>query len=346
MKKQYYWPCFICSIVFVLFWAGCEKQGQLTLRLLSAPIDDPYSELDELRLTVVDKNFQGVAYFVADPKQTSVEVGDIDSKDNHRILITGLKNKEIIATGASRSLNLKSGIESLEIIPFASDKVAVAIPLDFVSVSSNSQVKIDSSPSIVMDNARNLIDGPAVSNSDLRVEMLFAWNSDAIHFLVRVYDDCPDLGAHHICDSADKPDYLALGFNGSGTKNSSYGPGDFWIRIDPGAGHGDDQITLLQSNPSFTDTEKQHLINEEIEIAALIDKGGWWSIEGSVSLSALNRGTITTNDDIGFDLVVFDYDPGQTQPTVFRWSRISKDIITTIEATPPNLMGTLGFGTL
>jgi hypothetical protein len=184
------------------------------------------------------------------------------------------------------------------------------------------------SPSLVLDDTQRVF-GAKAAAADLRVELMLAWGSTQLAFALQVEDDCPALREGlpaGKCGTALAAERIALGFDGADDGGSSYGTGDLWLEIEATG------VAVHRGSASPAQLS--------VMVAPRADLKGW-TVEGTLSLSALGRTQLTGNDRVGFDLVVVDHDPNEPQPTVLRWSGA---LGAWSEPTSPENMCTLGFG--
>lgn len=312
----------------VLFSIACGDEGNLTLRLVRAEFDDPFRDVDTFQVHVLDASSE-VGRFAVDAQEETFDLGLVSS-GLRRVEIFGLSKGTLVSQGKSRLLTLESGVSVEELVPYATQRVTVALPADRGRSANANGVdgSLDdwqASPSLVLEE-RHWVFGPKPSSADLRVELMLAWDAERLHFALRVDDDCPALRegqAAGSCGAATTTERIFLGFDGA-ADGGQFGPGDHWIEL---------KATRLWVRKGDLQPSQISVI-----LAPRPDKGGW-VMEGSLLASALKRQGLDPTKRVGFELMVVDEDPGQAEPTVLRWSGGSHPMDT---PTPPGQMGTIG----
>jgi hypothetical protein len=315
--------------VLLFLAASCgPPEGTLALRLLHAGVEDPYVGLSQLQVRALDRAGGELQQFTTSPSSTA-ELGIVRGQEQ-RFEIRGFKGAQLHARGQTRLLQPQAAVAE-ELVPFSTLAVTAALP---AALAHTGAFKIDgaldewsASPSLVLD-AGYRVAGPSVSSDDLRVEVYLAWAGDYLHIALRVQDDCPALRtgtASSRCAASTGTDRVALGFDGTGDGGDVYGAGDLWVEV----------------RATSVSVVRGQLTSAQFPVvmAVLPDDTGW-VLEGSIALGALGRTALTTQDHVGFDLVIFDEDPEQAEPTVLRWSGYTGPVG---EPTPPKQMRTIGF---
>ena len=312
--------------------AACSAEGELTLHLLRADFDTPFDGVEELQLRLLGADFQERERFSAAAGDESVVLG-VASSGTARLEVHGVGGGKILAGGQSRLLELESGKTLREVIPFATPGVAVALSKSHAIASTitvdGSLDEWQASPSLVLD-ASHRVAGAQVDARDLRAELYLAWSGGELAFGLLVEDDCPSLRVGQpagTCGTAQTPERIFLGFDGD-DDGTGYGVGDLWIEI---------TATSLMVRRGTASQGQLAVV-----VAPRADLQGWRA-EGTLAVSALGRSALAAGDRVGFELVLVDADPGETPPTVLRWSGGTAPAD---QPTPPQAMGTLGFGQL
>lgn len=310
---------------------GCGGDGTLTLRLVGAGCEDPFAGLDQYRVQIFNTTLGAIEQVVVPANKLGAELSQLAPTPGRRVQISGLRGTQLVARGETRVIDFTSGEDLEELIPFSTPQVAVALPQPSAHTRSptpdGSLNEWRSSPSLILDGTM-LAAGDPAPLSDLRAELFLAWEADRLHFALRVLDDCPALRAGQPtgrCAGTERPDRLAIGLDGT-KDGGDYGKGDFWLEIQASA---------------VVARRGQGLTASDIAVAfALLPNGAGWTVEGWLKLSALGRAGLQHQDRIGFDLVLYDEDPGQAVPTTLRWSTGSGS---PDQPTPIGQLGTIGF---
>ncbi|MCA9671038.1 MAG: hypothetical protein KC503_35820 [Myxococcales bacterium] len=317
-------------VAVLIALSGCGS-GELSLKLVPAGFDDPFSNLARIIVTAQDVSFQTVATFNADNAAGDVDLGELAAGDS-RLVIAGVDAADqVLSRGTTRQLALGSSTSGEELVPFSSLRVASALPttraLSGTPAIDGLLDEWKASPSIVLD-AQSRVSGPETTAADVRAEVFFAWAANELRFAIAVLDDCITLKAGesiNSCAAAAAPDRVTIGFDGA-DDGGTFGSGDFFLELTAGG------ATRLAGNidPS----------QFQISFGVLAGRRGW-AVEGLISLGALGRGALQASDRIGFDVSIIDEDPEQPEPTVLRFSTLPGGAAT---VTPVDSMSTLGFG--
>jgi hypothetical protein len=303
------------------------REGSVTLRLVRAPFEDPFQGADQLRVRVVDPDQVVLRELTTTaPGAGRVELGLIGPGEQ-RWEVQALAAGKVLARGWSRLLAPAADLALAERVPFSTARVAVALPAELAldgPISVDGQSAWRSSPSLILDEASRVL-GPPVAAPDLRAELQLAWNATTLAFKLTVRDDCPALRAGEpagSCGASLEPDRVALGFDLGDDGGVVYGPGDLWLEVRATS------VTVLRGQ----------LAREDFPVAfALADDGRGYTVEGALRSSAFKQGYPT--QPLGLEVQVVDHDPGQSEPSVLRFSGATGDPAT---PTPPEAMGRLG----
>ncbi len=318
-------------VVLSALLLGCgPREGSLTLRLVPAPFEDPFQGVEQLRVRVLDRDFVVLRQLEQAPPGAGgrVELGEL-APGEQRFEVQALGGGQVRARGWSRLLAPEAELALDERIPFATAKVAVALPvaraLTGPFVADGVLDEWRASPSLVLDESAR-VSGPPVSALDLRAELRLAWSTEELLFAILVSDDCPSLRPGEpagSCGAGQQPERVALGFDAGDDGGVVYGQGDLWIELRA------QSVTVLRGE----------LKREELPVAfALAPDGRGYVVEGALKSSALKLGLGPTSR-LGLELVIGDQDPGQSEATVLRASGTAGDATA---PTPPEAMGTLG----
>ncbi len=320
----------LCLCGCLLALAGCGKpEGSLSLRLVRAGFENPYDRVTELRLLVLGPDL-ALRQELSQPLRTGpLQLGDVEGGEQ-RFEVEGRDASGVLSRGLSRVLTPAAKVAVDEMVPFSTLTTAAALPAEsaFLKgfVADGNLDEWSASPSLVLDETRRVA-GPGAAPTDLRPELALAWDAERLYFALRVADDCPALRAGlpaGSCGVAERPDRLALGFSGHRSTAADYGAGDLWLDLHATG------VTVARGTLDPADLA--------ITLAPLPGVG--WVAEGSLRLAALDRGPLGVTDSIGFDLMIVDEDPGESEPTVLRWTLGAP----TTEPTAPSAMGAIGAG--
>lgn len=324
------------ALVLLPLAAACAPpEGSLTLHLLPAGFEDPYQGVSELYVRVLSADLstelQQLTSSAASVTQGALELG-LTRAGEQRLDVQGRSGGVRRARGVSRVLTPAADTDLEEAVPFSTPRVAAALP---ASRALSSSFAVDgslhdwhASPALLLNDDQR-ISGPAPSLTDLRAELALAWEPDMLYFALRVTDDCPAMHAGlpaGTCGTAARPERVAFGFDGADDGGDPYGAGDLWVEV---------RATSLAVLRGVATRDELAVV-----MAPFADGKGW-VLEGSIRLAALGRSAVGVSDHLGFDLVLYDEDPGQDEPTVLRWSGGTDS---PASPTPPWKMGTLGFG--
>jgi len=318
---------------FALALAACgSAEGSLDLQLVRSGFEDPYQQLTEMVVRARGgAELEELTRFSVAPSAGRLELGLLSARQQ-LLEIEGRAGGQPVARGVTRLLSPGADLDLVELVPFASPRAATALPLERAltepSLVDGSLREWRASPSLVLEEAQRIA-GPSVTPRDLRAELALAWTPDKLFLALRVSDDCPGLRAGApagSCGAAVAPDRVALGFDGGDDGGAGWSAGDFWIEL---------RATQLKVVQGDLDPAQISVV-----LAPLADGHGW-ALELTLEARALGRTALGPGDHVGFDLVLIDEDPGQSEPTVLRWSggEASADA-----PTAPAAMGTLGFG--
>lgn len=305
------------------------REGSVTLRLVRAPFEDPFLGADQLRVRVVDPDQVVLRELTTTaPGAGRVELGQIGSGEQ-RWEVQALAAGKVLARGWSRLLAPAADLALAERVPFSTPRVAVALPaelaLDGPITADGVQSAWQSSPSLILDEASRVL-GPPVAAPDLRAELQLAWNATTLAFKLTVRDDCPALRAGEpagSCGAGHEPDRVALGFDLGDDGGVVYGAGDLWLELRATS------VTVLRGQ----------LAREDFPVAfALAADGRGYTVEGALRSSAFKQPFLPTQP-LGLEVVVVDHDPGQSEPSVLRFSGATGEAAA---PTPPEAMGRLG----
>lgn len=317
--------------LLLLVLGGCEGEGSLTVRLLQASFDRPLDGVERIELRVLDRELRQVASrSVAANGSGDLDLGRIAS-GQVRLQLLGLAGGQTVSSGQSRPLDLGPDSDLRELVPFATPRVAVAVPADR-ALSGALEVDGDlrewrASPSLVLDDTSRVA-GEQATPSDLRAELHLAWSAGQLAFALEVADDCPALRVGQpagSCGEATAAERIFIGLDGD-DNGSDYGAGDLWIEL---------TATGVTVQRGTATPEQLALV-----VAPRADLSGW-VLEGAVQVEALGRQALGEGDRVGLDLVLVDADPGDSTPTALRWSGGEA---AASQPTSPEEMGTVGFG--
>jgi hypothetical protein len=310
---------------------GCgPREGSVALRLVRAPFDDPFHGANELLVRVLDPDLV-VQRELSTPAAGAgrVELGLL-TPDEQRLEVLATAEGRVRARGLSRLLAPAAEAALVELLPFASDRVAVALPAQSLVKPFAVDGALDewsrASPSFVLDESTRVA-GPTGSALDLRVEVMLAWAPERLLFAIVVSDDCPGLRVGEPaggCGPAQQAERLALGFDAAADGGTVYNAGDQWIEVRATS------VTVVRGD----------LAREDFPVVVVPARGGHgWIVEGALAARALGRSAFGEQDRIGLEVVVADHDPGQSEPTVLRFSGALLD---PSGPTAPEAMGKLG----
>ena len=310
-------------LVPLILASACGSEGTLSLRLLRAGFEDPFGAVGAYRVCSFDRG--GVASACFNGARIGVELGALALAEQ-RLEVDGLDAEQaVVARGRSRFLRPRADNE--ELVPFSTIAVAAALPagraLRDPFLVDGYLDEWQASPSLVLTR-----DHRVAGSTDERAELFLAWTADELRLALLFADSCPALYPGEPaggCGVASQLDRVSLGVNGSGGRGASYGAGDFWVEVTAGG------VAVKQG--ALTPAEL------DVRVAALPDGAGW-ALEGVVRVSALGRTSLSSQDRVGFDVVLWDEDPSRDEPTVLRWSGGTRS---PGEPTAPARMGTIGF---
>jgi hypothetical protein len=321
---------------FLVGQTGCtgDEIGNLRLRLIEAGFEEPTARVDQFVVTAYDES-DAIAWEAKSQGASGPQLlGSVNPGASWSLRIEGRNAGSVVASGVSRLLPLSSSSDNEEWVPFASPRVAVALPADRAISGAQS---VDgrcsewaSSPSLMLGDAQRT-SGPQASDRDLRVELFLAWQTQTLRFCVVVLDDCPAFKIEQpagSCGQATAVDELRLGFDGLANGGTSYGDDDIWLEITPLG------VTVREGS----------LVGQPLDIAVapLSDGRTGWAVEGSLEARALGRqGGLNESLRVGFDIGIIDQDPQKSEPTILRWSGTSVGVDL---PSSPAAMGSLGFG--
>jgi hypothetical protein len=314
------------ALLVVAALAGCGRpEGQLTLRLVPPGFEDPFAQVSQLSVRVLDRDF-GLSYELgpADSGVAHLELGLLEGAPLRLEVLGRNSGGRVQARGVTRLLSPVADESPQELVPFASAGAAAMVPVSALGTPlavDGSLAEWRVSPALILQESG--------TSGGLRAELYLAWSSQELRFAVQVTDDCVILraGPDNPCGNTSLPDRVALGLDAKGDGGEALGDDDLWVEI------AWSQLTVVHG-PSTLSRD-----DVPVAISALADRTGW-TIEGSVRLAALGRGELKAGDVMGLDLVILDQDAGLSEPVRVSWSGALGPM------TPPNRMGRVGPGAL